>query len=249
MLNEVRFGYSRYRTSFNSLNANYDPSQAGIDFGTGKLGLPEIDFGGIFENLGATAFSIPRGRTSQTFQILDNFTWVRGHHTIKFGGEFRRALIDSFNDNLERGGIVFGPGNGLDPDPGTDILAAYYLGFDSFTLANAGDTHRSTSNNGFALFAQDDFRATQNLTINLGLRWEYFGPLNEAHNILANLGSDGNLAMVGTDGVDGAYKKDRNNFGPSSGLCLESVARYRDSGSLWCVLRLHPATLADDQLY
>jgi hypothetical protein len=218
MLNEVRFGYSRYRTSFNSLNANYDPSQAGIDFGTGKLGLPEIDFGGIFENLGATAFSIPRGRTSQTFQILDNFTWVRGHHTIKFGGEFRRALIDSFNDNLERGGIVFGPGNGLDPDPGTDILAAYYLGFDSFTLANAGDTHRSTSNNGFALFAQDDFRATQNLTINLGLRWEYFGPLNEAHNILANLGSDGNLAMVGTDGVDGAYKKDRNNFGPRLGF-------------------------------
>src|SRR6266852_835243 len=217
-LNEVRFGYSRYRTSFNSLNANYDPSQAGIDFGTGKLGLPEIDFGGIFDNLGATAFSIPRGRTSQSFQVLENFTWVRGRHTIKFGGEYRRALIDSFNDNLERGGIVFGPGNGLDPDPGTDILAAYYLGFDSFTLANAGDTHRSTSNNGFALFAQDDFRATSNLTINLGLRWEYFGPLSEAHNILANLGSDGNLAMAGTDGVDGAYKKDRNNFGPRLGF-------------------------------
>jgi hypothetical protein len=217
-LNEVRFGYSRYRTSFNSLNANYDPAQAGIDFGTGKLGLPEIDFGGIFDNLGATAFSIPRGRTSQSFQVLDNFTWVRGRHTVKFGGEYRRALIDSFNDNLERGGIVFGPGNGLDPDPGTDILAAYYLGFDSFTLANAGDTHRSTSNHGFALFAQDDFRATSNLTINLGLRWEYFGPLSEAHNILANLGSDGNLAIAGTDGVDGAYKKDRNNFGPRLGF-------------------------------
>jgi hypothetical protein len=222
-LNEVRFGYSRYRTSFSSLNANYDPSQAGIDFGTGKLGLPEIDFGGIFDNLGATAFSIPRGRTSQSFQILDNFTWIRGRHTIKFGGEYRRAMIDSFNDNLERGGIVFAPGNGLDPDPGTDILAAYYLGFDSFTLANAGDTHRSTSNNGLAFFVQDDFRATSKLTVNLGLRWEYFGPIREAHNILADLGSDGNLAMVGTDGVDGAYKKDLNNFGPRFGFAWSAL--------------------------
>ncbi len=74
-LNEVRFGYSRYRTSFSSLDANFDPSSLGIDFGTGKLGLPEIDFGGTFDNLGATAFSVPRGRTSQSFQILDNFTW------------------------------------------------------------------------------------------------------------------------------------------------------------------------------
>jgi len=217
-LNEVRFGYSRYRTSFSSLDANFDPSQAGIDFGTGKLGLPEIDFGGIFDNLGATAFSIPRGRTSQSFQILDNFTWIQGRHTIKFGGEYRRAAINSFNDNLERGGIVFTPGNGLDPDPGTDILAAYYLGFDSFTLANAGNTHRSTTNNGLAFFGQDDFRATQTLTINLGLRWEYFGPISEKHNILANLGSDGNLAMIGTDGVNGAYKRDLNNFGPRIGF-------------------------------
>jgi hypothetical protein len=76
---------------------------------SGKLGLPEIDFGGVFENLGASGFSIPRGRTSQSFQILDNFTWLHGRHTIKFGGEYRRASIDSFNDNLERGIFSFNP--------------------------------------------------------------------------------------------------------------------------------------------
>ena len=217
-LNEIRFGYSRYRTSFSSLDANYDPSQAGIDFGTGKLGLPEIDFGGLFDNLGATAYSIPRGRTSQSFQLLDNFTWLRGRHTIKFGGEYRRAVIDSFNDNLERGGIVFSTDNGFDPDPGTDILAAYYLGYDYFTEIDAGNTQRTTSNNGLAFFAQDDFRASSKLTVNFGLRWEYFGPISESHNLLANLGSDGNLAMVGTDGVSGAYKKDLNNFGPRLGF-------------------------------
>src|SRR5436305_2381529 len=107
-INEIRFGYSRYRTSFSSLDANHDYSAPTLDFGTGKLGLPEIDFSGIFDNLGTSAFSIPRGRTSQTYQILDNFTWVRGKHTIKFGGEYRRAAIDSFNDNLERGLFSFG---------------------------------------------------------------------------------------------------------------------------------------------
>src|SRR4029077_15712794 len=118
-INEVRFGYSRYRTSFSSLDANFDPSSIGLNFGTGKLGLPEFDFTNI-ENLGATGFSVPRGRTSQTFQILDNLTWLRGKHTFKFGGEFRRAAIQSFNDNVERGIFQFSAGNGFDADSVVD---------------------------------------------------------------------------------------------------------------------------------
>ncbi len=228
-INEVRFGYSRYRTSFNSRDANFDPNSLGIDFGTGKLSLPEIDFGGVFENLGATAFSIPRGRTSQSFQFLDNFTWIRGRHTLKFGGEFRRAAIKNFNDNLERGLITFSPDNSsLDlcalpappascNDAGSVVLANYYIG-NSFTLANTGSTNRNTFNNGLSFFAQDDFRVRPTFTLNLGLRWEYFGPLSEEHNLLSNLGRDGQLAMIGTDGVNGAYKRDLNNFGPRLGF-------------------------------
>ena len=48
------------------------------------------------------------GAPARAFQILDNFTWIHGRHTIKFGGEYRRAVIDSFNDNLERGLFSFG---------------------------------------------------------------------------------------------------------------------------------------------
>src|SRR5713101_6267296 len=138
-INEVRFGYSRYRTSFSSLNASWDPVAHGLNLGTGKLGLPEFDFTGI-ENLGAIGFSVPRGRTSQTYQILDNFTWLHGKHTLRFGGEFRRASIENFNDNLERGIFQFTAGiclipctlpNG-DPDPNydpiVDSLANFYTG-------------------------------------------------------------------------------------------------------------------------
>jgi len=158
-LSEVRFGYSRYRTSFTSLDSTFDPSTLGIDLGTGKLGLPEVDFGGIFDNLGATAYSIPRGRISQSFQILDNFSWMVGRHTIKFGGEYRRAVVNAFNDNLQRGDFVFAPNNKLIPsDAGADILAAYYLGDVSYVSAESGNTQRTTFNNGLAFFAQDDFR-------------------------------------------------------------------------------------------
>ena len=238
-INEVRFGYSRYRTSFSSLDATFDPSSLGTPTstfipGTGKLGLPEIDFGGVFENLGASGFSIPRGRTSQSFQILDNFTWNKGRHTIKFGGEYRRAQIDSFNDNLERGLFSFSPadptGLTLCPaapgcgDTGVLTLVSFYQG-DTFPSANAGNTRRDTFNNGISFFAQDDFRLRSSFTLNFGLRWEYFGPLGESHNLLSNLGSDGNLALVGTDGLDGAYKRDLNNLGPRVGFAWNALPK------------------------
>ena len=169
-INEVRFGYSRYRTSFSSLDANFDPSTIGLNFGTGKLGLPEFDFSGI-ENLGATGFSVPRGRTSGTYQILDNFTLPKGKHLIKFGGEFRRAAIDNFNDNLERGIFQFTAGVCLTQgamacgqpgyDPVIDSLANFYTaGTQDFTFCctsisvDQGNTHRTTYNNGFSFLAR-----------------------------------------------------------------------------------------------
>jgi len=221
-VNELRFGYSRFRTSFNALDQGFDPASVGLNMGTGKAGLPEIDFSGFFDNLGATAFSIPRGRISQTFQFLDNFTLVRGRHTLKFGGEVRRYAINSFNDNLERGLIQFFPTGEFSADPAVDVLANYYTGggtfFGSFAEADAGNTRRTTYNNGLAFFAQDEARLCPTLTLNYGLRWEYFGPLSEKHNLLSNLGNDGNLGMVGSDGLDGVYKRELHDFAPRVGL-------------------------------
>lgn len=216
-INEIRFGYSRYRTSFSSLDANFDPTSIGLNFGTGKTGLPEFDFSvPQLENLGAQGFSVPRGRTSQTYQILDNFTWLHGKHTFKFGGEFRYATIDNFNDNLERG--IFSVNlSGLDPNPVVDALANFYIG-NLFVLADTGNTQRTTRNKGLSFFAQDDFRLSSKFTLNLGLRWEYFGPMSEAHNLLSNLAPDGTLAMVGTHGLHGAYNRDLNNFAPRLGF-------------------------------
>ncbi len=133
--------------------------------GTNHVGLPEIDFNGAIENLGATAYSVPRGRVSQTYQILDNFTWIRGHHTLKFGGEYHRYDVQSFNDNLERGFLDI-INLGIDSNYIVDSLASFYLGSYYVGKAlNTGDTNRNTFNNNLGFFAQDEFHVGPNLTV------------------------------------------------------------------------------------
>ena len=225
-LNELRFGYSRFRTSFASVD-QLDPTTLGngFDFGDGKLGLPEIDFDGAIENLGTSGYSVPRGRVSETFQTLDNYTLVHGHQTFKFGGEYHRYDVQSFNDNLERGilevnqTVTDNEGNSvaLDPNPVVNVLANYFIG-NIYGAALTGDTARFTFNNNISFFAQDEIRVRSNFTVNLGLRWEYFGPLGEKHHLLSNFDASGNLVQVGTPTLPLLYNRDLNNFGPRIGL-------------------------------
>ena len=221
-VNEVRFGYSRFRNSFGSLDDTVDPSTLGINLGTGKLGLPEFDFNGSIENLGATIFGIARGRISQTYQILDNFTWTRGRHSAKFGAEYRRALVDFSNDNFARGLFSFNSAPPPVTIPGADAisttLANYFLG-NGFAEAETGNTARNVRNNGLSFFALDDIRVRPNFTLNLGLRWEYFSPVSETHNLMSNLlDPTGVLVMVGTPQLPRPYTRDLNNFGPRLGF-------------------------------
>jgi outer membrane receptor protein involved in Fe transport len=230
-INEVRFGYSRFRTSFNSADATpgnpnfIDPAELGLDMGTDHVGLPEIDFNGDLENLGATAYSVPRGRVSETFQILDNFTLIHGHQTFKFGGEFHRYDVQSFNDNLERGlldvntcvSLPDGSCPALSSDPIVNELANFYIG-NIYAIADAGNTQRFTFNNNLGFFGQDEIRVRPNLTITAGLRWEYFSPLSEKHNLLSNFDASGNLVQVGSPTLPNLYHRDLNNFGPRLGV-------------------------------
>jgi hypothetical protein len=221
-LNELRFGYTRFRNSFTSLDA-LNPKNIGLDFGTDHTGLPEIDFNGVLENLGATAFSVPRARVSQNYQILDNFTWIDGSHIFKFGGETRRAWVSAFNDNFERGLLSFSPANSDPTESQTviDTLTQFYLG-NGFTQASTGNTQRTTYTNGLAFFAEDSWRVRSNLTINYGLRWEYFGPISEKNDLLSNFpgpfSPTQQLVTVGHGGLSGAYNRDLDNFGPRLGI-------------------------------
>ena len=87
----------------------------------------------------------------------------------------------------------------------------------------SGDPRRNSHNWEYAVFAQDDWRATRNLTVNLGLRYEYRTVLKEEHNLLGNFdpNSATGLIQVGINGVKSPYNADAKNFGPRLGFAWD----------------------------
>jgi hypothetical protein len=209
LFNEARIGYNRFEQTFTPLDAAFDPTSLGLNTGSGINSLPTITVSGVV-SLGAPT-NVPRGRVSSAFQLVDNVTWIRGSHTFKFGGEYRRAIVDSFADQNARGRLNF---NNL-----ADFLAGVVS--TSGTALLRGATRRETFTNNFGFFAQDDWKITQRLTLNLGLRYEYLGVLQEKEDRLSNLLFDRGLVRVGDAGLPNLWKQDYNNFAPRFGFAYD----------------------------
>jgi Carboxypeptidase regulatory-like domain len=208
-LNEARFNFTRF-------NANEL-----ADLGNANLLIPRLQiqgFGADFSFGGAPSYGIDRGRpnnrTQNTYEVRDTLTWVRGNQAYKFGAEIRReqdnnnlisearpeftfkSLLEFANDSVFFENIFVDPVTG-GPANGQRYFRSNYYGF----------------------FVQDDWKVRPNLTVNLGLRYEYQTPLTEKEGRLSNF-------MLGPNGVidgkvvkvDRLYNPDRNNFGPRIGF-------------------------------
>jgi hypothetical protein len=213
LINETRVGYNRFVQSFTPLDADFDPASIGLI--TGAKSLPTITISG-FVSLGAPT-NVPRGRVSSGYQVVDNLTWTRGAHTIKVGGEYRRAIVNSFNDTLSRGQLNF---NNL-----AEFLAGHVS--TSGTAILRGATRRDTFTNNYGLFAQDDWKVTKRLTLNFGLRYEYLGIFKEEGDRLSNFLPDAGLVRVGDAGLPDLYQPDHNNFAPRVGFAYDLTGRGR----------------------
>jgi len=209
LFNEARISYNRFEQTFTPLDAGFDPASLGLVTGSGLNSLPTITVTGVVP-LGAPT-NVPRGRVSSAFQLVDNVTWTRGSHSFKFGGEYRKAMVDSFADQLARGRLNF---NNL-----ADFLAGVVS--TSGTALLRGATRRETFTNNFGFFAQDDWKVTPRLTLNLGLRYEYLGVLQEKQNRLSNFLFDRGLVRVGESGLDNVWNPDYNNFAPRLGFAYD----------------------------
>src|SRR4029078_4457739 len=152
----------------------------------------------------------PRGRVSSGYQLVDNLTWTRQVHIFKVGGEYRRAIVNSFNDQLGRGRLNF---NSL-----ADFLAGRVS--TAGTAMLRGTTRRDTFTNNFGLFIQDDWKIATRLTLNLGLRYEYLGIFREQGDRLSNFVSTEGLIRVGEAGLPHVYEPDYNNLAPRFGFSL-----------------------------
>src|SRR5499427_6663980 len=213
LVNETRVGYNRFVQTFTPLDADFDP--AGIGLVTGAKSLPTITITG-FVPLGAPT-NVPRGRVSSAFQVVDNLTWARRSHVFKMGGEYRRAIVNSFNDQLARGRLNF--------DSLADFLSGKVAAAGTAVLRGA--TRRDTFSNNFGLFFQDDWKITPRLTLNLGVRYEYLGVFREEGDRLSNFIPTRGLVRVGDPGLSRLYEPDGNNFAPRFGFAYDLTGRGR----------------------
>jgi len=197
LINEVRFGWVHIANDTNNVpvvslndlgisrpNSNVDTNIYRFQFAQGGF------------QMGPT----PADNVSQqqnNFSILDTISYNLGHHQLRFGGEANRVNMDKNFPQLFNGLVVFAP---TPPDPTipNDPCALSPIGFCSdfqnflrgvpvVSGSGSGVTNHEYRINAFALFLQDDFKATSNLTLNLGFRWEMDGAVSDKLHHIANL--------------------------------------------------------------
>jgi TonB dependent receptor len=204
IVNEARIGFNRIATT--RLQPNADtlgiPEQFGIQ------GVPQVasngGLGGIsiagLSRLGSNNY-LPSIEYSNTLQFTDNLTKHAGRHSLKAGFQYQRLLFSILQPPQGRGAFSFGgtytdvPENGggntglaqllLSPIAATIPGAADFLGgADNVSASNIANTDQKR--NYYGAYFQDDFQITSKLTLNLGLRWEYFGQLIERYGAQSN---------------------------------------------------------------
>ena len=204
-VNEVRFGYNRFKEGFFPQDSSFDPRTIGLNTGIAgpqDFGLPFINVSG-FASIGST-LSVPRARVDTNWQALDNYSWKLNRHDLKVGYEFRRTFVNAFFDAGYRGRLNF------------DSLGDFLAGTLSGGRSARGDSRRGTFQNSHAAFIQDTFRMRPRVTFNLGLRWDYFGVINEERKRFSNFDRVNGLRLV-----DKLYPSDWNNFSPRLGVAWD----------------------------
>lgn len=202
------------------------PGQFGLR-GVSDEAFPIMNITG-FGGLGREPFRRNR-RPSDDVQFLDSLSWFRGKHAFKFGGEYRRGYFNDNRDLSSSGQFSFTPA--ISGQPGVansgNALASFLLGEVNGASTQRPDEINSRSSY-WSVFVQDDYRVTERLSLNLGLRWEVNMPRTEDDNRMNSFdttainpvsGTPGVITFAGRNGVPRtAFDPDYNNFGPRFGF-------------------------------
>jgi hypothetical protein len=178
-------------------------------------GLPHINIA-RFTRLGGPFFR-PQFQTSQVYQFSENLTWNKSAHTMKFGVERRRDMVDYIDARALNGTLTFSDGRYTN-----FAYSDFLLGLAStqgLTLFFEPELYTDS----WQLYAQDQWRATSNLTLNYGLRYEYFTPLFERQDRMTNIDPETAQVLTARDGdafERGLIHPDRNNIAPRVGFAL-----------------------------
>lgn len=199
VVNEARLGWNRFAEGFFPEDRDFDPASIGLNTGVSSynFGLPIIPVEG-FAPLGADKGD-PRQRVDTNWHYIDNVSWKAGKHDIKFGYEFRRTSISQIFNRRFRGSIEF------------DTLADFLGGTPTGGFRFEGNTNRNTFQNSHAFYIQDSFRATRRVTLNFGLRYDYYGVIQEKHGEFTNIDPTTGTVFLPSGNL---YEPDYNNLSP-----------------------------------
>jgi len=205
LINVARAGLSYLHTTRNIPAAN-DLSDLpgkygikGIPQASENGGLPAFGFNGALQTLGGNAF-LPSDEVSSTFQLTDDLTKIYGKHTFKMGFEWQHVKFSTLQPPWSRGEFDFN-GNYTDvpginsghtgtaqllliPQKSTVGGIDYVGGPDSVFVSNISLT--DNGKNYYGIYLNDDWKVSSKLTLNLGVRWDYFQPVYEHHGAQAN---------------------------------------------------------------
>jgi hypothetical protein len=194
-VNDIRFGLSRLVNGHISPRANTVNvvKELGINIPSDNplyWGVPNIGITGI-AGLGEES-DAPFINYDTTIQLVDNFSWTFGKHSAKFGGEIRRVRYNQIGGVVTRGRFNFDGRYTQQPllaaaQRGGAPLADFLLGHFNNSEGQVGAPVANFRSNYFALYAQDNWKITQKLTLNYGLRWENDQPFRDKHDAIVNI--------------------------------------------------------------
>ncbi|MFB3827544.1 MAG: TonB-dependent receptor domain-containing protein [Bryobacteraceae bacterium] len=219
-----------YAKDVNALwGVNYLPRRP-VDFG-----YPALSVAG-FSRVGDVT-QLPINRTATTYQLTEGLSLVRGVHSLRAGGEVRNVRNNGILDILARGSLTFS--GALTTSGMGDLL----LGMPSFGLQSQPDNTQTQRSTAYSAYLQDDWKLRPDLTLNLGLRYEYNTPPTDPFDRMSAFDmASGTLVRVGAGNITrSGIRPDRNNFAPRVGLAWSPDERtavragygmYYDSGTL-----------------
>lgn len=235
VLNEFRVGFNKVNSDQvnNRTNTDFDPDSLGLGqfrvavagnrkFSSLESGIPPLGLANIPGDTGA------RVDLNGMYQFSNNFSFIRGKHSFKTGLEFLRYGIDRAAANVPLGNLACCPGG--------NALAGFLLGFPTSSSSAEGLTWTAPRQNRWGAYFQDEWKATRRLTINMGLRWDFFQVPHDNNQKWRTLrldiltpASDGRMlpTMVPEPGKDFDFYATENRFYmPRLGIAYRATDKW-----------------------